>query len=115
MSGIDIVLPNFTEQLNTLQNFTNLPTNMSDLAQAGWLAPVVKLYSPMADVAWLLFIAFTLGIVYIRTNSLPAMAFVTLLLSGLIITFVPAIGAKIAYIVAIFCIAGTLWLVFGRR
>jgi len=115
MSGIEIVLPNFTEQLNSLQNFTYLPTNVSDIAQAGWLYPVVQLYSPMADVAWLLFIAFTLGIVYIRTNSLPAMAFTALLLSGLVMTFIPSLGAKIAYIVVIFCIAGTLWLVFGRR
>ena len=115
MSGINIVLPNLTQQINVLNNFTKIPANLSDIQQAGWFYPVYALYSPMKDVAWLLLIAFTLGIVFIRTNSLPAMAFVTLLLCGLVITFVPSLGAKIAYIVVIFTIAGTLWLVFGRR
>ena len=113
--SINITLPNFTVQINSLHNFTYLPSNVSEIAKAGWLYPVISMYGPMADVAWLLFIAFTLGIVYIRTNSLPAMAFVALLLSGLVMTFIPSLGAKIAYIVVIFCIAGTLWIVFGRR
>lgn len=115
MSGIDIVLPNLTKQLEALNNFTKVPTNLSNIQQAGWFYPVYALYSPIQDIAWLLLIAFTLGIVYIRTNSLPAMAFVTLLLCGLVITFVPSLGAKIAYIIAIFTIAGTLWIIFGRR
>ena len=107
---INISLPNMTEPLNSVMNFTG-----NNTSQAGWFKPVVWTYGDMSDISWLLVTVFTMSIVYIRTNNLPAMAFVALFFSALFMVYMPSLVAKFIYVGLIFIVGGVLWLVFGRK
>jgi len=99
---------NLTEQLEVIRRYTN----MSD---PGWLYPVKYAWEGIKDVAFLLTIVFTMGIVYMRTDSPAALGFVTLFYICLIAVWVSPLGLKIAYIIAVLSIATMFYMLFGKR
>lgn len=98
---------NISGQMAVIERYT-------DLANPGWIYPVQALYGGMANIAWILVALFTIGIVFIRTNSPTALAFVTLLFAALFVAFVPGMGLKIMYLVVVLTVAAAFYLVFGR-
>ena len=106
--GITIPPFNLTSQISVIQRY-------SDLSNPGWLEPVRTLYGGMAPLLWILIILFTLGIVYIRTESPSAMAYTVLLFSALFVIYIPGFGLKIAYLIVILTVAGMFYYVFGRE
>jgi len=99
---------NLTSQIDVIQRYT-------DINNPGWLEPVKVLYGRMAPLMWILVILFTLGIVYIRTESPAAMAYTVLLFSALFVVYIPSFGLKIAYLIVILTVAGMFYYVFGRE
>lgn len=110
MIDVAITIPpfNISGQIAVIQRYT-------DLANPGWLEPVKVLYGGMANIAWVLIALFTIGIVFIRTGSPTALAYVTLLFAALFVAFVPGLGMKILYLVVVLTVAAALYLVFGRE
>jgi len=105
-----ITLPafNISDKMAVIQRYT-------DLANPGWIEPVLYVFNPLKDWGMLMVILFTMGITYIRTNNLAALAFTMLLFSGLVMAYVPTLGAKLAYLIIIFTFAGVLYRIFGKR
>ena len=93
-----------TKQMEVIQNYIS-----------SWIYPVQALYGGFASVAWILVALFTIGIVFIRTNSTSALAYITLLFAALFVAFVPGLGLKIMYLVVVLTVAAAFYLVFGRE
>ena len=103
-----LVLPNTTALEDVLTNFSGTDAN------AGWVKPL-QVFAQLGDAAWIIVAVFTIGIVYIRTNSVAAMSFVVLLFTTLFIAYVPSVVGKVLYAFVVFMFAAVLWIVFGKK
>lgn len=110
---MNLTLPdfNFTEQINVIENF-------SDLEQ-GALYPAIWMWGGMQDIALMFVIVFTISIAYIRTDVHSPVAFITLLLTAVLV-YIGVLGEaslvmKFAYVVAMMSLAAVIYVVFGKR
>jgi len=90
-------------------------TEIQMMLNGKWYLPVQKIYSGMSEIALIVVAFTTLAIVQVKTDNVVAMAFVALLFAGISAMFMPTIALKIMYIVAVFAIAATLYIIYGRR
>lgn len=102
---INITPFNYSQQVNLIQNLTNL-------TKGGPVLIVQQFIQPIDYFFTVIVLLLTVGITYIKTQSPAAVAYVTLLLSALFATFVPHTTLKIAYILLVFAMAAMLYAIY---
>jgi len=103
-------VPNFTieEKINTIDDLLNIE-------KGSFLIVVEKVMGSNAEYISLIALIFTIAITYVKTNNEAAVAYVTLLLSALMLGFVKAIVLKVAYIVFILAAAYILYRIYSKE